>query len=159
MPATINRKYAEAAEPDPAEFFRRYGRQVRYVPMISGPLTGRRLQRALMRMHPSALGLDGWSLEDLRALPDQLLEWLADLLREVERQGRWPVRLAEGYMALIPKEGPPGPLNTRPLTVSPWSTTSGRGSGWKRPSAGKRPGRTRVPLVSAPRGAPWMAPG
>ena len=113
----INRKYAEAAEPDPAEFLRRYGRYVRCVPMISGPPTGRRLRRALMRMHPSALGLDGWSLEDLRALPDQLLEWLADLLREVERQGRWPLRLAEGYTALIPKEGPPGPLNTRPLTV------------------------------------------
>ena len=113
----INCKYAEAAEPDPAEFLRRYGRHVRCVPMISGPLTGRRLRRALMRMHPSALGLDGWSLEDLRALPDQLLEWLADLLREVERQGRWPLRLAEGYTALIPKEGPPGPLNTRPLTV------------------------------------------
>ena len=113
----INCKYAEAAEPDPAEFLRRYGRHVRCVPMISGPLTGRRLRRALMRMHPSAPGLDGWSLEDLRALPDQLLEWLADLLREVERQGRWPLRLAEGYTALIPKEGPPGPLNTRPLTV------------------------------------------
>ena len=27
------------------------------------------------------------------------------------------MRLAEGYTALIPKEGPPGPLNTRPLTV------------------------------------------
>ena len=38
-------------------------------------------------------------------------------LREVERLGRWPTRLAEGYTALIPKEGPPGPLNTRPLTV------------------------------------------
>ena len=25
--------------------------------------------------------------------------------------------MAEGYTALIPKEGPPGPLNTRPLTV------------------------------------------
>ena len=31
--------------------------------------------------------------------------------------GRWLARMAEGYTALIPKEGPPGPLNTRPLTV------------------------------------------
>ena len=31
--------------------------------------------------------------------------------------GRWPARLAEGYTALIPKDGPQGPLNTRPLTV------------------------------------------
>ena len=126
--------------------------------MISGPLTGRRLRRALMRMHPSALGLDDWSLEDLRALPDQLLEWLADLVWEVERQGRWPLRLAEGYTALIPKEGPPGPLNTRPLTVLSMVYRLWAGIGWKRPSSGKRFGRTRVPLFSAPRGAPWMAP-
>ena len=30
---------------------------------------------------------------------------------------RWPARLAEGYTALIPKESPPEPLNTRPPTV------------------------------------------
>ena len=45
------------------------------------------------------------------------LAWLADLLREVERVGRWPARLAKGYTALIPKDGPPDSLNTRPLTV------------------------------------------
>ena len=65
-------------------------------------------------MKPSALGLDGWSLADLRSLPDVLLGWLADLLWEVERLGRWPTCLAEGYSALLL---PPGPLNTRPLTV------------------------------------------
>ena len=68
-------------------------------------------------MKPSALGLDGWSLADLRSLPDRLLGWLADLLRMVERLGQWPTHLAEGYTALIPKEGPPGPMDTRPLTV------------------------------------------
>ena len=46
-----------------------------------------------------------------------LLGWVADLLREVERLGKWPARMAEGYTALIPKEGPPGPLQTRPLSV------------------------------------------
>ena len=35
----------------------------------------------------------------------------------MERLGKWPTCLAEGYTTLIPKEGPPGPLNTRPLTV------------------------------------------
>ena len=59
----------------------------------------------------------GWILADLRSLPDELLGWLADLLREVEQLGKWPARLAEGYTALIPKEGPPGPLSTHPLTV------------------------------------------
>ena len=42
--------------------------------------------------------------------------WLADLLREIERLGKWPARLAQGYTPLIPKEGPPGPLNTGPPT-------------------------------------------
>ena len=65
----------------------------------------------------SALGLDGWSSADLRSLPDRLLGWLADLVREVERLGRWRTRPAEGYTTLIPKDGPLGPLNSRPFTV------------------------------------------
>ena len=85
--------------------------------MIASRLDGPSLRKGLSRMKPSALGLDGWSLADLRSLPDRLLGWLADLLREVERLGKWLARLAEGYTALIPKEGPPGPLNTRPFTV------------------------------------------
>ena len=113
----MNRKYAVAPDPHPAAFLRQYGHHVRRVPMVASHLTGHWLRRGLARMHPSALGLDGWSLADLRSLTDRLPDWLADLLREVERQGRWPARLAEGYTALIPKDVPPGPLNTRPLTV------------------------------------------
>ena len=113
----INRKYETDHEPDPAAFLRRYGHHVRRVPMIASRLDGLRLRKGLSRMKPYALGLDGWSLADIRSLPDMLLGWLADLLREVERLGKWPARLAEGYKALIPKEGPPGPMNTRPLTV------------------------------------------
>ena len=113
----INRKYALDPEPDPAAFLHRYGRHVQRVPMIALQLDGPRLRKGLSRMKPSALGLDGWSLADLRSLPDRLPGWLADLLREVERLGKWPTCLAEGYTALIPREGPLGPLNTRPLTV------------------------------------------
>ena len=50
-----------------------------------------------------SLGLDDGRTEDLRALPDQLLDLVADPLREVGRHRGWPVSLAEGYMALIPK--------------------------------------------------------
>ena len=35
----------------------------------------------------------------------------------MERTEKGPACLAEGYTALVPKEGPPVPLNTRPLTV------------------------------------------
>ena len=100
-------------------------------------------------MKPLAQGLDGWSLADLRSLPDRLLGWLADLLREVERLGKWPARLAEGYTALIPKEGPPGPLNTRPLTAL--SMVYRLWAGVRLVDAIT----SRRPLASAPRGAPW----
>ena len=113
----INRQYAADAEPDPTAFLRRYGHHVRRVPMIASRLDGPSLRKGLSRMKPSAMGLDGWSLADLRSLPDMLLGWLADLLREVQRLGRWPTRLVAGYTALIPKDGPSGPLNTPPLTV------------------------------------------
>ena len=71
--------------------------------MIASQLDGPRLRKGLSRMKPSPLGLDGWSLRDLRSLPDRLLGWRTDLLREVERLGKWPTRLAKGYTALIPK--------------------------------------------------------
>ena len=112
----INRKYAANPEPDPTAFLCRYGHHVRPVPMIASRLVGSRLRKGPSRVKPSALGLDRWSLADLRSLPDMLPGWLVDLLWEVERLGRWPARVAEGYIVLIPKEGPPGPLNTRPLT-------------------------------------------
>ena len=61
--------------------------------------------------------VDRWSLADLRSVPARLPGWLAGLVREMERLGKWPTWLAEGYTALIPKEGPPRPLNICPLTV------------------------------------------
>ena len=40
--------------------------------MIALWLDGPRLRMGLSRMKPSALGLDGWSLADLRSLLDRL---------------------------------------------------------------------------------------
>ena len=151
---SINRKYALDPEPDPAAVLHWYGHHVRGVPMIASRLDGCRLRNGLSCMKPSALGLDGGSLADLRSLPDRLLGWLADLLREVERLGKWPARLAEGYTALIPKEGPQGPLKTRPLTACPWSTGCGRACAWRTPSRGRLPGPTQWPSASARPSAP-----
>ena len=50
------------AEPTPAKFFRGHGRHMRRGPMPASPLTGDLIRCALARMHPSALGLDGWNL-------------------------------------------------------------------------------------------------
>ena len=104
-------------------------------------------------MKPLALGLDGWSLADLHPLPDRLLGWLADPLREVERMGTWPARLPEAYTTLIPKEGPPGPVNTRPLTVHGLQVVGGRAladaivgqESWAHPAAfGFRPAKSAL---------------
>ena len=113
----INRKYADTPEPDLVAFLRRCRHHVWCVPMLASLLPGSPLRQGLVGMHPSALGLYGWSLTDLRSLADYPPDWMRDLLREVERLARWLAHLAEGYMALIPKEGLLGPLNTQPLTI------------------------------------------
>ena len=100
----INRKYAEAPEPDPAAFLARYGHHLRQVAMLHQPLTGGYLRKQLRFMHPTALGLDGWSLGHLRSLPLCLLDWLAEPLTLVEVTGRWREVLARGYTALIPRK-------------------------------------------------------
>ena len=92
----INRKYAVDPELGPMAFLRRYGHHVRWVPMIASRLGGPCLRKGVSRMKPSALGLDGWSLADLRSLPDVLLGLLANLPWEVERLGGWLTRVAEG---------------------------------------------------------------
>ena len=69
----INRKYAEGPEPCPEAFLAKYGHLLQRVPMLAKQLTGPYLRRRLMAMCPSATGLDGWSLQDLWALPDRVL--------------------------------------------------------------------------------------
>ena len=70
----INRKYAEGLEPCPEAFMAQYGHLLHRVPMLAKRLSGPYLKRRLMAMRPSAMGLDGWSLHDQRALPDPVAE-------------------------------------------------------------------------------------
>ena len=113
----INRKYAEGPELCPEAFLAKYGHLLHRVPILAKQLTGRYLRHRLMAMRPSAMGLDGWSLQDLRALPDRVLHWLAQLLTLIEEMGQWPTVLAQGYTSLIPKPGERRPLGTRLLTA------------------------------------------
>ena len=85
---SVHRKCAAAPEPDLVEFLLRNNHHVRRVPMLASPPASRRLRRVLAQMHTSALGLDGWSLVELRALLSVIVEWLAELLQEVECRGR-----------------------------------------------------------------------
>ena len=145
----MNHKYAVEPELDPAAFLHRYGHHVRWVPMIASQLDGCRLRKSLSRMKPSALELDRWSMADVRSLPDGLLGELADLLQEVERLAKWLVRLAEGYTALVPKHGPPGPHNTRRLRDLPMVYRLWEGVRLSDSSAWQESGPTRRPSASA----------
>ena len=90
----INRKYAEGPEPYPKAFVAKYGHLLHRLPMLAKQLTGPYLRRRIMAMRPSAIGRDRWSLQDLRALPDWVLHWLAQLLTLIEEVGQWPTLLA-----------------------------------------------------------------
>ena len=66
----------------------------------------------------TANGIDLWSIALLKRLPTPFWDALAKLLRMVERTGRWPKRVAEGFTSLVPKgEGEGDPMKPRPLTV------------------------------------------
>ena len=68
-----------------------------------------------------AAGPDGWSAEDLRLWPSELLVGLAELFRLVERCGRWPLALAAADVVLLSKAGgsPDDPMQRRPVTLLP----------------------------------------
>ncbi len=64
-------------------------------------------------------GLDGWRYRELRLLPHSIWELLATIFNALEDHPDpiWPTALNWGSIPLLPKEGPPGPLNLRPLTI------------------------------------------
>ena len=81
------------------------------------------LVRSLLRRMPrrKAVGLDGWSVPELRLLPDALLEWIAALLETVERTGKWPEALSRPEGLLLPKVGGDAgdPMDRRPIWLLP----------------------------------------
>ncbi len=72
--------------------------------------------------HRKAFGLDGWSVAELRLLPDELLAWCAELLETVERTGMWPEALHRPESLLLPQGGPDDagdPIDRRPIWLLP----------------------------------------
>ena len=49
----------------------------------------------------TAGGLDGWGWRDLKALPASWFDGLADVLRLVEEESRWPQGMLDAYIAMI----------------------------------------------------------
>ena len=116
----IMRKCAEPGSPEPEvdPFMAKFGRHIMSVPMVVSELTGEGLRKRMMKMNvKTATSTDGWAVVDLRVLPAELWNMLAELLQAVEDTGVWPRSLAEGFMALVPKGEGTGPLQMRPLSV------------------------------------------
>ncbi len=80
------------------------------------PLVRAVLKKMAKRKAP---GLDGWTVSELRLLPDELLAWIVDLFEEVERQGVWPSELCQPEGLLLPKPGDGGPMDRRPIWLLP----------------------------------------
>ncbi len=67
-------------------------------------VTAKDLRQTLARMRKGqAAGMEGWRVAELKALPDLLLELLADLFNAVEFTGEWPPALERALITLIPK--------------------------------------------------------
>jgi hypothetical protein len=63
--------------------------------------------------------LDGWTGEELRLWPDELLDLLAELFSAVEAHGRWPELTSFSEVVLLAKPGgdPANPLDRRPIVL------------------------------------------
>lgn len=76
-----------------------------------------------------AQGLDAWSPNDLKALPRAAFDDLAEVLSQVESEGKWPAELPGAIVALLPK-GDHGPLAQRHVSLLPmvyrlWAAAKG----------------------------------
>lgn len=82
------------------------------------PLEGDHLRRTLTKMRSlSAAGCDGWRVDELKRLPEVLLDWLAVVFNVVEETGEWPSALTVGITSLISKGEGNSPLKLRPIGV------------------------------------------
>ena len=80
------------------------------------------LRETLGRMsNKTSLGAGGWSVQELKLLPDALLELLCEFFHLVERTGHWPETLCLGLITPLVKDEllPLCTGNTRPITVMP----------------------------------------
>ena len=89
------------------------------VPCTYSPFDAPTLQHAIHRKRKrSARGLDGVSLDDLRAVPDAGLCQLASVCTVAETIGRWPRQALAGKVSSIAKvPHPTSPSDFRPITI------------------------------------------
>ncbi|KAJ9469098.1 Retrovirus-related Pol polyprotein from type-2 retrotransposable element R2DM [Diplonema papillatum] len=81
---------------------------------------GNTIRRRLPASSPRSVRTfpDGWHLDELKALPDELLDGFATLFNLVEERGEWPKGMLTSLVSLIPKTDDTSPTNLRPITVT-----------------------------------------
>ncbi|KAJ9438362.1 Retrovirus-related Pol polyprotein from type-2 retrotransposable element R2DM [Diplonema papillatum] len=117
----ILRMYGEGRPEPEYEVFRRAFEG--FIPrrqMDLRDVTGRELRDVLnkRKKRTTACGVDGWRLDELKALPDELLDGFATLFNLVEERGEWPKGMLTSLVSLIPKTDDTSPTNLRPITVT-----------------------------------------
>ena len=84
------------------------------------PIKAKQIQAALKRMSVNkAIGLDHWHPRELRVLPEETIEALADIYNSTERLGRWPHQVRNALVAMIPKDGAQLEADMRPMGLLP----------------------------------------
>ncbi|KAJ9439789.1 Retrovirus-related Pol polyprotein from type-2 retrotransposable element R2DM [Diplonema papillatum] len=110
----------ETPEPSYDDFAKAFGEHVQHRPMQVTDITGEELRTILRerKKKSSACGVDGWRMDELKALPVPLMDAFASFFNLVEKEGRWPEGLLTALVSLIPKSEDPSPTNMRPITVT-----------------------------------------
>ncbi|KAJ9463785.1 Retrovirus-related Pol polyprotein from type-2 retrotransposable element R2DM [Diplonema papillatum] len=117
----ILRMYGEGRpEPEYEAFRRAFEGFIPRRQMDLRDVTGSELRDVLnkRKKKTTACGVDGWRLDELKALPDELLDGFATLFNLVEERGEWPKGMLTSLVSLIPKTDDTSPTNLRPITVT-----------------------------------------
>ena len=117
-------RYRVVPEPDADAFMLEYASEVDQLcaptePLRLPALDASDLSQRLTKMPlEKATGLDGWSVKDLKVLPEVCMHKLAAMLNTIEAVGRWPRTLSKAKVTLIPKaNGATDPGSQRPIGV------------------------------------------
>ena len=92
------------------------------IPSSSPPLTAQDIRTAADTFpHGTGLGADNMSPRAISALPDNLLQEMAEILNECERTGLWPDQWRIAIIVLLPKpDGGRRPIGLFPAPVRIW---------------------------------------
>ena len=116
----IFRLYGDASPPRFSEFQARFGN---YFPQFCdfawGENTVESMRETLKKAKTeTAIGVCGWRVAELKALPDVILSMLCEVFGLIERVGSWPAALRVGIISMVPKsDGGLSPKDLRPISV------------------------------------------